>query len=113
MKLGPEEQIDDHDKRLSRLEMTVWGINFDNGLRSQVKDHQTFIDQMKPQLQDLMRHAKSIDDIKNSLKKILIAIVITAIITIGSKFIQIKNGAETLNTLNEVKAIKEEEKGKQ
>jgi hypothetical protein len=113
MKLEPEEKIDDHDKRLLRLEMALWGLDESNGLRSKVREHQAFIDQLKPQLQDLMRYAKSIDDIKDSLKKILIAVIITAIITIGSKFIQIKNGAETLNTLNEVKAIKEEEVGKQ
>jgi lipid II:glycine glycyltransferase (peptidoglycan interpeptide bridge formation enzyme) len=109
MKLDPEEQMDNLEKRLIKIEMTIWGLDEANGLRSKVREHQTFIDQLKPQLQDLMRYAKSIDDIKDTLKKIFIAVVITAIITVGSKFIQIQNGADTLN---EVKAIKEEEKVK-
>src|SRR5262245_47084087 len=102
---------ENYNTRLTKIEMALWGLGEQNGLRGKVNEHEKYIAEIKPQLQDLLHHAKSLDEIKNNLWKIIVILVTTAVITVCTKFIQIRTDNETLNQVKEVKAIQEEVKG--
>lgn len=99
-------QDDNYEKRLSRVEISLFGLEGENGLRSKVKEHDLFINQLKPQLQDLVHSAKSLEEIKTNIWRIMLILITSAIIAAGSKFIQIKTGNDTLN---EIKTIQKDE----
>lgn len=101
-----KREDDDYEKRLSRVEMSLFGINQDNGLRAQVKEHEIFINQLKPQLQDLVHSAKSLEEIKTNIWRIVVILITSVIIAAGGKLIQIRNDVDALN---EIKTIQKEE----
>lgn len=78
------------EKRLNKIENTLWGANNDNGLNGKVKEIEDYIDNLKPQLIDLNRIYASIQDIKKNLIRVFWVIVISSILALGSRFIQIK-----------------------
>ena len=102
--------LDQYFKKTEKLENIIIGIDGNNGLRSKVKELEEFMEDLKPQIQDLVRSSRSLDAIKDNTKKIIIVLITTGIMAVGAKFVQIKNGNEANQTLNEIKTIQEHQK---
>ena len=108
MKPQPDdERILDYFRKTDRIEMALWGVDGENGIRGKVSSLEKYVNEIKPQLQDLLHYAKSLEEIKKNLWRVLVVLTTTAIITLCTKFIQIKTDNETLNEVKEVKAIQE------
>jgi len=80
------KKLDDLENSIDKLNYAVFGIDEGNGLRGQVKEHHEFIEKfLKPHLKKL----ELLDEISKNLWRIFWVILMTSILALGSRFVQI------------------------
>lgn len=94
--MSVQSELNDHEKRINEcerkadvLEVIVHGKDGQNGLKSEIRELNEYVDELKPIVANLTRIYMSIEDIKSNVIKVLWVIVTSSIIALGGRFIQI------------------------
>ena len=85
-----KKELLEYLKKIDKMEHILTGTDGTNGMRAMVKEHDLFIEAIKPQLVDLARICNALYDIKRNIYKVFWVAITASILSLGAKFIQIR-----------------------